>query len=99
MTDYDFQQICRLLQRSDVEISNHLVDLENTYQMFHRFDELDLLDLLSLKIKQQYIKEFEQDLLALCYFLLNYNQECDVNVFRNTQLPASRKAEKNNPEF
>lgn len=75
MTDYDFIQICKLLQREDNDISNRLVQLQNTYQVFRRYDELDLLELLSLKIRQQYHSELEQKLLALCDYLMRYNKE------------------------
>lgn len=75
MTDYDFIQICKLLQREDNDISCRLVQLQNTYQVFRRYDELDLLELLSLKIRQQYHSELEQKLLALCDYLMRYNKE------------------------
>lgn len=75
MTDYDFIQICKLLQREENDIFNRLVDLENTYQIFHRFDCYDFLELLELKLRQEYQAEFELKLLRLCDFLLNYGGE------------------------
>lgn len=78
MTNYDFVQICRLLQNEDTDIYNRLVGLENTYQIFHRFDSLDFLELLELKLRQQYQAEFELKLLRLCEFLLKYGGENSV---------------------
>lgn len=75
MTNYDFVQIAKLLQNEDTEISNRLVGLENTYQIFHRFDSMDFLELLELKLRQQYQAEFELKLLRLCDFLLRYGGE------------------------
>ncbi len=75
MTNYDFVQICKLLQNEDTEISNRLVGLENTYQIFHRFDSIDFLELLELKLRQQYQAEFELKLLRLCDYLLRYGGE------------------------
>ena len=75
MTNYDFVQIAKLLQNEDTEISNRLVGLENTYQIFHRFDSMDFLDLLELKLRQQYQAEFELKLLRLCDYLLRYGGE------------------------
>lgn len=70
MTNYDFVQICKLLQREDTDIGNRLVALENTYQIFHRFDSMDFLELLELKLRQQYQAEFEVKLLQLCDYLI-----------------------------
>lgn len=75
MTNRDFNEICKLLQNEEIEIENKLVDLQNTYEIFKKYDELDLLELLTLKIKQQHLKEFEQKLLALCYFLTRFGKE------------------------
>ncbi len=75
MTDYDFVQIAKLLQNEDTDISNRLVGLENTYQIFHRFDSMDFLELLELKLRQQYQAEFELKLLRLCDYLLRYGGE------------------------
>ena len=75
MTNYDFVQIAKLLQNEDTEISNMLVGLENTYQIFHRFDSMDFLELLELKLRQQYQAEFELKLLRLCDYLLKYGGE------------------------
>lgn len=75
MTNYDFVQIAKLLQNEDTEISNRLVGLENTYQIFHRFDSMDFLELLELKLRQQYQAEFELKLLRLCDYLLRYGCE------------------------
>ncbi len=72
MTDYDFVQIAKLLQNEDTDIANRLVGLENTYQIFHRFDSMDFLELLELKLRQQYQAEFELKLLRLCDYLLRY---------------------------
>lgn len=70
MNDYDFVQICKLLQREDNDIGNRLIALENTYQIFHRFDSQDFLELLELKLRQQYQAEFEYKLLRLCDYLM-----------------------------
>lgn len=70
MNDYDFVQICKLLQCEDNDIGNRLISLENTYQIFHRFDSLDFLELLELKLRQQYQAEFEYKLLRLCDYLM-----------------------------
>ncbi len=70
MNDYDFVQICKLLQNEDTDISNRLTALENTYQIFHRFDSQDFLELLELKLRQQYQAEFEYKLLRLCDYLM-----------------------------
>ncbi len=78
MTNYDFVQICKLLQNEDTDISNRLVGLENTYQIFHRFDSMDFLELLELKLRQQYQAEFELKLLRLCDYLLRYGGENSV---------------------
>ena len=75
MTDYDFFQICKLLQNEDTDITNRLISLENTYQIFHRFDSQDFLELLELKLRQQYQAEFELKLLRLCNYLLNQSKE------------------------
>ena len=75
MTDYDFFQICKLLQNEDTDITNRLISLENTYQIFHRFDSQDFLELLELKLRQQYQAEFELKLLRLCNYLLNQRKE------------------------
>lgn len=70
MTDYDFIQICKLLQNEDTDITNRLILMENTYQIFHRFDSYDFLELLELKLRQEYQAEFELKLLRLCNYLL-----------------------------
>ncbi len=75
MTDFDFIQICKFLQNEDTDIGNRLVALENTYQIFHRFDSQDFLELLELKLRQQYQAEFEFKLLRLCDHLLRFHKE------------------------
>ncbi len=75
MTDYDFVQICKLLQQEDNDIGSRLFALENTYQIFHRFDSQDFLELLELKLRQQYQAEFEVKLLRLCNYLVNQSKE------------------------
>lgn len=75
MTEYDFVQICKLLQREDTDISNRLTALENTYQIFHRFDSHDFLELLELKLRQEYQSDFEIRLLRLCDYLLRNGGE------------------------
>lgn len=75
MTDYDFVQICKLLQNEDNDIGTRLTALENTYQIFHRFDSQDFLELLELKLRQQYQAEFEYKLLRLCNYLINQSKE------------------------
>lgn len=74
MTEFDFFQICKLLQNEDTDITNRLISLENTYQIFHRFDSQDFLELLELKLRQQYQAEFEVKLLRLCNYLVNLNK-------------------------
>ncbi len=71
MTQYDFMQIAKLLLREDVDIKDRLIDMENTYQMFHRYDEFDFLELLRLKQRQNYQAEFEVKLLNLCNYLMH----------------------------
>lgn len=75
MTEYDFVQIAKLLQAEDTDIGNRLVGLENTYQIFHHFDSQDFLELLELKLRQQYQAEFEVKLLRLCDYLLRSGGE------------------------
>ena len=75
MTVYDFVQIAKLLQREDSDISSRLIQLETTYQIFHRFDSLDFLELLELKLRQQYQAEFEVKLLQLCDYLIKTGGE------------------------
>ncbi len=70
MNQYDYIQICRLLQREDVAISNQLASLQNSYQIFKEFDELDIHEILSLKVRQQCLRDFEIKLLDLCNFLM-----------------------------
>ncbi len=71
MTKYDFIQICKLLQREEIDIKDRLIGLENTYQIFNRFDEFDFLELLQLKLRQSYQAEFEIKLLNLCDYLMH----------------------------
>lgn len=75
MTEFDFVQIAKLLQAEDTDIGNRLVGLENTYQIFHNFDSQDFLELLELKLRQQYQAEFEVKLLRLCDYLLRSGGE------------------------
>ncbi len=75
MTNYDFLCICRCFQRLDNKNANELTALENTYQIFRRFDEFDYLTLLEAKIYQNVLKEIEQDVLKTCDYLLRYNKE------------------------
>lgn len=75
MTEYDFIQIAKLLQAEDADIGSRLAQLENTYQIFHRFDSYDFLELLELKLRQQYQAEFEVKLLRLCDYLLRSGGE------------------------
>lgn len=83
MTEHDFIQICKFLQNEDTDIGNRLAGLENTYQIFHRFDSQDFLELLELKLRQQYQAEFEVKLLRLCDHLLRFNKEENINVEGN----------------
>ena len=80
MTEFDFIQICKFLQNEDTDIGNRLVGLENTYHIFHRFDSQDFLELLELKLRQQYQAEFEVKLLRLCDHLLRFNNEVNKDV-------------------
>lgn len=75
MTDYDIIQIIKLLQRSDSELENRIIDLKNKYSIFRDFDCLDLLELQELKFNLDYHRSFEQKLLELIYFLKNFSKE------------------------
>ena len=75
MTEFDIAQIHRLLQRSDAELENRIIDLKNKYAIFRDFDCLDLLELQELKFNLEYHREFEQKLLQLINFLYEFNKE------------------------
>ena len=74
MTDYDVVQIIRLLERSDAELENRIIDMKNKYAIFKDFDCLDLLELQELKFNLEYHRQFEQKLLELVYFLNQNNR-------------------------
>lgn len=75
MTEFDIVQIHRLLQRSDAELENRIIDLRNKYSIFRDFDCLDLLELQELKFNLEYHRAFEQKLLQLINFLYEFNKE------------------------
>lgn len=75
MTEYDYIQICRLFQRLENRNSIELIHLENTYRIFHRFDEYDFLNLLEAKIYSNALNSVESDVLRLCDYLLKYGRE------------------------
>lgn len=75
MTDFDFIQICRTFQRLEDRNNSELVYLENTYQIFHRFDEYDLLNLLEAQIYSNCLKDIEREVIRLCDYLLKYGDK------------------------
>ena len=75
MTNYDVAQICRLLQREDDDILSRLQICENTYQIFKRYDQFDFLELLTLRIRADELRDFEQKLLKLMYYLVDQGGE------------------------
>lgn len=75
MTDYDIIQIIKLLQRSDSELENRIIEMKNKYTIFRDFDCLDLLELQELKFNLEYHRDFEQKLLQLVNFLHYFNKE------------------------
>ena len=75
MTEYDYLCICRAFQRLESKNANELTTLENTYQIFHRYDEFDFLTLLEAKIYQNVLNDLQKDVLNVCYHLLKYNKE------------------------
>ena len=75
MTDYDFICLCKVFQRLETKNCNELITLENTYQMFRRFDEYDFLNLLESKIYQNALNDIQREILSVCDFLLRYNKE------------------------
>ena len=68
MTQFEFVQIAKLLQREQAELENRIVDFENHFNTFRRFDELDAVELQHLIIKKQYIDELEFKILRLIDF-------------------------------
>ena len=99
MTDYDFFQICKLLQNEDIDITNRLISLENTYQIFHRFDSQDFLELLELKLRQQYQAEFEVKLLRLCNYLIQSDKEVKQMFSATVYIESDGKIEKLSASF
>ena len=75
MKQFDFVQIALLLQREQTELSNRIVDFENHFNTFRKFDELDAVELQHLIIKKQYIDELEFKILRLIDFLIKYPME------------------------
>lgn len=63
------------MQRKSSELENRMIDLKNRYIIFHDFDELDLLDALTIKISYTYQSEFEVEVLKLLDYLLKYNND------------------------
>ena len=75
MKQFDFVQIALLLQREQTELANRIVDFENHFNTFRKFDELDAVELQHLIIKKQYIDELEFKILRLIDFLIKYPME------------------------
>lgn len=75
MTQFEFVQIAKLLQREQTELSNRIVDFENHFNTFRKFDELDAVELQHLIIKKQYIEELEFKILRLIDFFIRYPME------------------------
>ena len=75
MTQFEFVQIAKLLQREQTELENRIVDFENHFNTFRRFDELDAVELQHLIIKKQYIDELEFKILRLIDFFIRYPME------------------------
>lgn len=75
MNNYDFVCLCNVFQRLEAKNCNELIELENTYQIFRRFDEYDFLTLLEAKIYQNVLNQVQHDILEVCDFLLRYNKE------------------------
>lgn len=75
MTEYDYLCICRCFQKLETQNANELISLENTYQIFRRFDEYDLLTLLEAKIYSNTLNSIQQEILSVCNHLLLFNKE------------------------
>ncbi len=75
MTEYDYICLCKVFDRLEARNVNELVTLENTYQIFRRFDEYDLLTLLEAKIYQNCLNELQKEILKTCDFLMKYNYD------------------------
>jgi len=75
MTQFEFVQIAKLLQREQTELENRIVDFENHFNTFRRFDELDAVELQHLIIKKQYIDELEFKILRLIDFFIRFPME------------------------
>lgn len=75
MTQFEFVQIAKLLQREQTELANRIVDFENHFNTFRKFDELDAVELQHLIIKKQYIEELEFKILRLIDFFIRYPME------------------------
>ena len=68
---------CEMLDMIDYNFlcKNELITLENTYQMFRRFDEYDFLTLLEAKIYQNVLNQVQREILAVCDHLMRFNKE------------------------
>ncbi len=75
MTQFEFVQIAKLLQKEQTELANRIVDFENHFNTFRKFDELDAVELQHLIIKKQYIEELEFKILRLIDFFIRYPME------------------------
>lgn len=75
MTQFEFVQIAKLLQKEQTELANRIVDFENHFNTFRKFDELDAVELQHLIIKKQYIEELEFKILRLIDFFITYPME------------------------
>ena len=75
MTQFEFVQIAKLLQREQTELENRIIDFENHFNTFRKFDELDAVELQHLIIKKQYIDELEFKILRLIDFFIRYPLE------------------------
>ena len=68
MNDYDYICLCKVFQRLEARNVNELITLENTYQIFRRYDEFDFLTLLEAKIYQNCLNEIQKEVLKTCGF-------------------------------
>lgn len=75
MNNYDFVCLCKVFQRLESKNCNELITLENTYQMFRRFDEYDFLTLLEAKIYENVLNQLQREILSTCDYLLRFNKE------------------------
>lgn len=76
MNTYDYVCFCKMLQNAESDLTARVIALERRYDIFgKRFDELDLLELMELKIQLKYLNELVPKLLKLCDYLLSSSDE------------------------